>query len=81
MTNAILQNDIFCPGRINVFSNATGDIIGWVTPELKAITMEGANPDFVFSNLQAAVKYIVAVTQPKIREIKREDKTQITLNF
>ena len=52
----ILQNDIFCQGRINVFSPESGDIIGWVSPELKAITIEGANPDFVFNNLQAAVK-------------------------
>jgi len=56
MKNAILQNDIFCQGRINVFSPESGDIIGWVTPELKAVAIEGANPDFVFNNLQAAVK-------------------------
>lgn len=62
--NAILQQDMYINGRVNVFSNSTGDQIGYVTPDLKAVPI-GKGRYGEFKNMDAAVKYILSVTEPE----------------
>ena len=69
--NAIIQNDLYIDGRINVFSNVSGDQIGYITKDLRA-TPIGAGISGVFKTIEAGVKYILAITEPK--ETKKEIK-------
>lgn len=73
MKNAILQNDMYDTTRVNVFSDLTGEICGWLTGN-KAHPLGGADAEF--TNKESAVKYILSFFTPKKKKKKQESNQQ-----
>lgn len=74
---AILQTDLLDASRINVFSDNTGDICGWLTGN-KAHPIGGADAEF--RNREAAINYILSFFKPK-EETKKQESNQQQQSF
>ena len=72
---AILQQDMYLENRINVFSDSTGDAVGHLEGTTATAYSNGMKAEF--NNRQAAVKFILSVSdKTKEKTTQKNDNQQ-----